>query len=57
MLINGVECNTTYYHNYSVYQGTRTYYQTIPNAIQVGEHHYVQREVLDMFINLMLISW
>ncbi|TFK45431.1 hypothetical protein OE88DRAFT_1721508 [Heliocybe sulcata] len=50
-------CQTTYYHNYSVYQGIRTYYQGVPQVIQVGEHQYVEREVLNLFVGLMLISW
>ncbi|KAF7324005.1 hypothetical protein MKEN_00622500 [Mycena kentingensis (nom. inval.)] len=51
------KCSTRYYPNYSVLDKTRTYYDDIPDAIQVAEHHYVERGVLDLFINLMLISW
>ncbi|KAJ7353282.1 hypothetical protein DFH08DRAFT_987489 [Mycena albidolilacea] len=51
------QCKTTYHNNYSVCNGVRTYYAGIPNAIQVGEHQYVEREVLGLFIGLMLISW
>jgi hypothetical protein len=35
----------------------RTYYTDIPVALQVGEHQFIERDVVDMFINLMLISW
>jgi hypothetical protein len=55
-----IGCGTSYQHNYSVFQNTRTYYtdvNAIPEAIQVGEHRFFQREVLNMFIGLMLISW
>ncbi|KAJ7051020.1 hypothetical protein C8F01DRAFT_1343341 [Mycena amicta] len=50
-------CHTRYYPNYSVSAGTRSYYTKIPDVIQVGTHQYVERRVLELFINLMLISW
>ncbi|KAJ7228552.1 hypothetical protein GGX14DRAFT_326226, partial [Mycena pura] len=31
------QCKATYYNNYFVCNGLRTYYAGIPNAIQVGE--------------------
>ncbi|KAJ7190144.1 hypothetical protein GGX14DRAFT_580107 [Mycena pura] len=40
-----------------VSDGIRTYYTGVPDAIQVGEHQYIEREVLSLFIGLMLISW
>jgi hypothetical protein len=51
------ECHARYYPNYVVRDGIRTYYDKIPDAIQVGEHQYVNRTVLKLFLNLMLISW
>ncbi|KAJ6525243.1 hypothetical protein DFH09DRAFT_936833 [Mycena vulgaris] len=51
------ECHARYYPNYVVRDGVRIYYDQIPDAIQVGEHQYVERAVLNLFINLMLISW
>ncbi|KAJ7351332.1 hypothetical protein DFH08DRAFT_957652 [Mycena albidolilacea] len=50
-------CHARYYPNYVVRDGIRTYYDKIPDAIQVGEHQYVDRTVLKLFLNLMLISW
>jgi hypothetical protein len=50
-------CKSRYYPNYIVRDGVRNYYNEIPDAIQVGEHQYVERTVLNLFINLMLISW
>ncbi|KAJ7921546.1 hypothetical protein B0H13DRAFT_2415239, partial [Mycena leptocephala] len=50
-------CNTSYQNNYSVRDGIRTYYSGVPDAIQVGEHQFAEREVLSLFIGLMLISW
>jgi hypothetical protein len=46
-----------YYNNYTVSNGIRTYYGEIPSAIQVGEHQYIEKDVLDLFIGLMLIAW
>ncbi|KAJ7699251.1 hypothetical protein B0H17DRAFT_926597 [Mycena rosella] len=46
-----------YYPNYVVRDGIRIYYDKIPDAIQVAGHQYVERAVLNLFINLMLISW
>ncbi|KAF9034412.1 hypothetical protein BDZ89DRAFT_1227227 [Hymenopellis radicata] len=51
------KCRTAYYPDYSVHAGIRTYYETIPNYIQVAEHHYIQRETINLFIGLMQISW
>jgi hypothetical protein len=51
------ECKTTYNNNYSVRDGIHTYYAAIPGAIQVREPQFVEREVLSLFIGLMLISW
>jgi hypothetical protein len=50
-------CKSRYYPNYVVRDGVWNYYGEIPDAIQVGEHQYVEQAVLNLFINLMLISW
>ncbi|KAJ7884428.1 hypothetical protein B0H13DRAFT_2537394, partial [Mycena leptocephala] len=50
-------CNTSYQNNYSVRGGVCTYYAGVPSAIQVGEHQFIEQEVLSLFIGLMLISW
>ncbi|KAJ7739196.1 hypothetical protein B0H16DRAFT_1891141 [Mycena metata] len=50
------ECKARYYPNYMVRNGIRNYYEHIPKDIQVCEHQYVERTVLNLFINLMLIS-
>lgn len=31
------------------------YYDTVLEIIQVGEHQFVERRVIDMFITLMLV--
>ncbi|KAJ7688745.1 hypothetical protein B0H17DRAFT_938044, partial [Mycena rosella] len=51
------DCKARYYPNYVVRDGIRIYYDKIPDAIQVAGHQYIERAVLNLFINLMLISW
>ena len=35
----------------------RTYYATIPQFIQVADHVYVERQVIDLFVTSMELSW
>jgi hypothetical protein len=35
----------------------RTYYGGVPDVIQISEHRFVDRKVLNLFTGLMLISW
>ena len=51
------ECSTSYEHCYSVKDNTCTYYEGIPDVIKVSEHQFVEREVLNLFTGLMLLSW
>lgn len=52
-------CNTNYYPNYYVRARSqvRTYYSGIPDAIQVAEHKYIDRQVLELFNSLTLFAW
>jgi hypothetical protein len=50
-------CKINHYHNYSVKNGQRTYYDDIPDIIQVSEHQFVERQVIQLWINLMLVLW
>lgn len=50
-------CRTTYYPNYAVQQGVRSYYAPSLTVIQAAEHHYVDRPLADLFISMMLMSW
>lgn len=35
-----------------------TYYDhSIPDIIQVSEHKFIERKVIDLWINLMMVSW
>ena len=46
-------CKTNYHHNFQVYQGWRTYYGGIPDILQVGEHQFVERPVVEMWLTMM----
>lgn len=50
-------CNTNYHHEYAVHAGERYYYQGLPDAVQVAEHTFVERAVLQHFLTLTLLSW
>jgi hypothetical protein len=50
------ECHTNYHNNYSVKDGTRTYYGGMPAYIQVAEHQFVQRELVAHWMDLMQIA-
>jgi hypothetical protein len=50
-------CHVNYHHDYRVENGQRVYYETIPDVLQVGEHQFVERRLIDMWINLMLVAW
>jgi hypothetical protein len=50
------DCNTTYYPNFSVHRGTRTYYAGIPQYIQIGGHQYAERKLAGSWISLMLVA-
>ncbi|KAF9552614.1 hypothetical protein CPC08DRAFT_595228, partial [Agrocybe pediades] len=53
------ECRVRYYNNYSadLATGTRTYYQGVPEIIQVAEHSYMERSLLEFFSLCMLFGW
>ena len=50
------ECKTSYHHNYYIQQGFRHYYTQQPPIIEGGEHQFVNRRVIDLWINAMVIS-
>lgn len=50
-------CSISYHHEYSVKNGLRTYYDTIPDIIQVGTHHFVERELVHLWRIDMNIAW
>ncbi|KAF8219141.1 hypothetical protein L208DRAFT_1342983 [Tricholoma matsutake] len=51
------ECKTNYHCNFWVNEGVHTYYNGIPAVIQVGEHQFAERRLIQLWITLMLVSW
>lgn len=54
---NVEECKVNYHSNFYVHQGRRVYYGGIPDIIQVGEHQFVERKVVELWVTLMVVSW
>ncbi|KAF8060185.1 hypothetical protein FPV67DRAFT_1674149 [Lyophyllum atratum] len=50
-------CNVNYHHNYSVKKDKRTYYDGIPEIIQVGEHQFMEQKLVQLYMTMMLVSW
>lgn len=48
-----VACQINYHYNFKVSGGKRTYYGGIPDIIQVGEHQFVERPVIEIWLALM----
>ena len=51
------ECKTNYHHDYSIKDGQRTYYKGVPDLLQVGEHQFVERSLINLWVDLMLTAW
>ncbi|KAA1474355.1 hypothetical protein DENSPDRAFT_840923 [Dentipellis sp. KUC8613] len=50
-------CKISYFNNYAVADGIRTYYASeIPEYLQIGEHRYVERRLINYWILQMLVS-
>ncbi|KAF8545563.1 hypothetical protein OG21DRAFT_1429077 [Imleria badia] len=43
-------CDVNYHHNFKVYKGEHTYYGGVPDIIQVGEHQFVECQVIKMWL-------
>jgi hypothetical protein len=41
-----VACNINYHHDYRVKRGKRMYNEQIPDVLQVGEHQFVEQQVI-----------
>ncbi|KAG2095660.1 uncharacterized protein F5147DRAFT_584431 [Suillus discolor] len=50
-------CKIDYHYNYSVSEGERTYYENQPANIQVAEHVYMAKEVIELFKTAMDLAW
>ncbi|KAF8879155.1 hypothetical protein BD779DRAFT_1447120 [Infundibulicybe gibba] len=50
-------CNINYHHDYFVKAGQRTYYDTIPDILQIGEHQFAERQLISMWRINMNVAW
>ncbi|KAF8231039.1 hypothetical protein L208DRAFT_1279247, partial [Tricholoma matsutake] len=50
------ECKTSYHHNYYIKQDFWYYCTQQPAIIEVSEHQFVDRKVIDLWIDVMVIS-
>ncbi|KAI0348894.1 hypothetical protein OH77DRAFT_1594523 [Trametes cingulata] len=51
------DCGTEYYCDHSSYKGVRTYYADLPAIVQVATHTFMERDLLEHFLKLSLLSW
>ncbi|KAF8162630.1 hypothetical protein B0H34DRAFT_780644 [Crassisporium funariophilum] len=56
-LVHLICCNINYHHNFCVHQGQRIDYDGIPDILQIGEHQFAERKLVNMWIMMMLLSW
>ncbi|KAG2016509.1 hypothetical protein CC2G_009673 [Coprinopsis cinerea AmutBmut pab1-1] len=52
-----LDCKTTYFHDYSVQNQERRYYDQLPNALQVADHHFVEYRLVQMWKANMNLAW
>ena len=54
-----IDCEVNYHHNYCVEKGKRIYYSGngIPEILQVGEHQFAERKLVQLWVTMMLVSW
>lgn len=50
-------CGTIYHHEYCIQQGTRSYYDDIPDVLQIGEHYYAERWLIESWRLNMNLAW
>jgi hypothetical protein len=50
------DCKVSYHHNYYIKAKSRHYYTQPLPIIELGEHQFAERKVVDLWINAMLFS-
>lgn len=50
-------CNSNHHHNYYVKGGQRTYYSDPGRYLQVADHYFVERHLIDVWITYMVVAW
>ncbi|KAF6742320.1 hypothetical protein DFP72DRAFT_994429 [Ephemerocybe angulata] len=51
------DCKTTYYIDYQECGGKRRYYDTIPDVLQIADHHYAERKLLEFWRQGKATAW
>ena len=46
-------CGINYHHNFQISNGEHIYYGGVPDILQVGEHQFVEKKVVEMWMLLM----
>ncbi|KAI0083970.1 hypothetical protein BDY19DRAFT_998057 [Irpex rosettiformis] len=50
-------CRTCYHHNFYVSNERCIYYTDIPSVLQVSTHHFIEVQLIELWINSMLFAW
>jgi hypothetical protein len=50
-------CKINYHHNFYMQSGIQHYYSGIVDILQVAEHQFVERKLVNLWITLMVVSW
>ncbi|KAF6740950.1 hypothetical protein DFP72DRAFT_836362 [Ephemerocybe angulata] len=51
------DCKTTYYVDYQEVRGVRRYYDGIPEILQMSDHHYAERRLLESWRHGKATAW
>ncbi|KAF8064136.1 hypothetical protein FPV67DRAFT_1671883 [Lyophyllum atratum] len=51
------KCKVNYHNNFKVKSRDRIYYDTIPDILQMSEHHFVETRVAEIWLVDMNIAW
>ncbi|KAG2036145.1 hypothetical protein BDR03DRAFT_934617 [Suillus americanus] len=51
------DCSIDYHHNYTVFEGMRIYYDKQLETIQVTDHVFMEKSVVELFKTAMDVSW
>jgi hypothetical protein len=50
-------CKINYHHDFFVKAGRRTYYDTITDVLQIGEHQFAETRLIRLWRTNMNIAW
>ena len=50
-------CKINHHHNFYVQSGIQHYYHGTLDILQVAEHQFVKRKLVNLWITLMVVSW